>query len=282
MYFPDTPAVRDYIKAALEEDMGCGDVTTISTIPGGVMARGRYIVKEDGVLCGLRAVELAFSMLDPSITVIRHADDGARVKRGDVAAEVYGRAVPVLTGERVGLNLLQHLSGVATATAKAAAAVAGTKARITDTRKTTPLMRTLEKYAVRCGGGVNHRYNLADGVLIKDNHIVAAGSITAAVKAARAVVPHTLKIEVECENEAMVREALAAGADIIMLDNMDCDAMASAVALIDGRALTEASGNMGERDLAAVAETGVDLISIGALTHSVRALDISLKFTLSE
>ena len=219
-------------------------------------------------------------MLDGSVELTRHFEDGASFHRGDVLAEVRGNAVSILSGERVGLNLLQHLSGIATRTREAVDAVAGTSAHIVDTRKTTPGMRVLEKYAVRIGGGSNHRFNLADGVLIKDNHIVAAGSITAAVTAAKLHAPHTLKIEVETETMEQVDEALAAGADIIMLDNMDNAAMRAAVLRIAGRAMTEASGNMGERDLRAVAETGVDLISIGALTHSVRAMDISLKFVV--
>ena len=189
----------------------------------------------------------------------------------------------MLTGERVGLNLLQHMSGVATQTARAVAAVVGTKAKIVDTRKATPGLRILDKYAVRVGGGGNHRFNLADGILIKDNHIVAAGGIANAVRAARENAPHVLKIEVEVENFAQLDEALSAGADIIMLDNMSTEDMRRAVETVNGRALTEASGNMGDKtpeQLRAVAETGVDFISIGALTHSVRALDISLKFVL--
>ena len=219
-------------------------------------------------------------MLDPTVTLTRRFEDGASFRRGDVLAEVRGNAVSILSGERVGLNLLQHLSGIATRTREAVDAVRGTSAHIVDTRKTTPGMRVLEKYAVRVGGGSNHRFNLADGVLIKDNHIVAAGSITEAVAAAKRHAPHTLKVEVETETMEQVDEAIAAGADIIMLDNMNNDAMRAAVSRIAGRALTEASGNMGERDLRAVAETGVDLISIGALTHSVRAMDISLKFVV--
>ncbi|MEG0035940.1 MAG: carboxylating nicotinate-nucleotide diphosphorylase, partial [Oscillospiraceae bacterium] len=196
----------------------------------------------------------------------------------DIIATVEGTSRGILTGERVALNLMQRLSGTATATAAAVAAVAGTSTRIIDTRKSTPGLRALEKYAVRTGGGRNHRFNLADGILIKDNHIAAAGGITAAVSAAKAGAPHVMKIEVETETADEVREALEAGADIIMLDNMSTDEMTAAVAQIAGRAITEASGNMGERDLLAVAKTGVDLISIGALTHSVKSMDISLKF----
>jgi len=194
-------------------------------------------------------------------------------------AQIVGKSRSVLTGERVALNLLQRLSGIATKTAEAVSQVAGTSTKICDTRKTTPGLRALEKYAVKTGGGSNHRFGLFDGVMIKDNHILAAGGIGAAVERARANVPHTLKIEVETTSLAQVEEALQAGADIIMLDNMDCNRMKQAVRLIAGRAVTEASGNMGDRSLKEVAETGVDFISIGALTHTVRALDISLRFT---
>ena len=280
MKITSIPAVAELLKDALQEDAGGGDITTLSTIPADAAAHGRYIAKEDGVLCGMDVVRAVFDLLDPTIALTVHVAEGAHYKKGDVLAEVTGNAQNVLTGERVGLNLLQHMSGIATATAKAVAAVEGYRSKITDTRKTTPGLRHLEKYAVRVGGGVNHRFNLSDGVLIKDNHIVAAGGITAAVRAAKAAAPHTLKIEVEVENEERLTEALDAGADIIMLDNMDCAAMTAAVALVDGRALTEASGNMGERNLTEVAATGVDLISIGALTHTVHAMDISLKFRL--
>lgn len=274
--------VERILKSALAEDVGSGDVTSLSTVPPGRTISGRYIAKEDGVLCGLEVVARAFALLDASIAFTALAADGDRVRKGDVIATVSGDARAILAGERVGLNLLQHMSGVATQTARAVAAVAGTGAKIVDTRKTTPGLRVLDKYAVRMGGGGNHRFNLADGVLIKDNHIVAAGGIAAAVAAARERAPHSLKIEVEVETLEQLREALEAGADIIMLDNMPTETMREAVRLVAGRALTEASGNMGDKtdaELRAVAETGVDLISIGALTHSVKALDISLKFS---
>ena len=274
--------VERILKSALAEDVGSGDVTSLSTVPPGRTISGRYIAKEDGVLCGLEVVARAFALLDASIAFTALAADGDRVRKGDVIATVSGDARAILAGERVGLNLLQHMSGVATQTARAVAAVAGTGAKIVDTRKTTPGLRVLDKYAVRMGGGGNHRFNLADGVLIKDNHIVAASGIAAAVAAARARAPHSLKIEVEVETLEQLREALEAGADIIMLDNMPTETMREAVRLVAGRALTEASGNMGDKtdaELRAVAETGVELISIGALTHSVKALDISLKFS---
>jgi len=269
------------VRAALAEDIGTGDITTLTTVDAGRTAHGRYIAKECGVACGLEAALYTYRMIDPSVEMTFHAKDGDYINKGDVIAEVTGKAVSVLTGERVGLNLMQHLSGVATKTREAVDAVEGYKAKIADTRKTTPGMRTLEKYAVRCGGGTNHRFNLADGVLIKDNHIVVAGSITNAVNSVRSKAPHTLKIEVEVENFDQLNEAIDAKADIIMLDNMTNEMMAEAVKIVDGRAVTEASGNMGEKNLADVAASGVDIISIGALTHSVKALDISLKFTIS-
>ncbi len=273
-------SVDRLITDALDEDIGTGDITTLSVIDKGRRAHGRYIAKEDGILCGMQIAERVYRMLDPDVEFTAHFSEGQAFKKGDVLAEVRGNAVTLLSGERVGLNLMQHLSGIATRTRAAVDAVAGTNATIVDTRKTTPGMRVIEKYAVRVGGGSNHRFNLADGVLIKDNHIVAAGGITPAVKAAKRHAPHTIKVEVEVETEEQLREALDAGADIIMLDNMNEEMMTKCVKIVDGRAITEASGNMGERDLYAVAKTGVDLISIGALTHSARALDISLKFVI--
>ncbi len=273
-------ALDKIILNALEEDVGTGDITTLSTIPENRIAHGLYKAKECGVLCGIDVAKRVFELIDPTIEFTAIKKDGDLVNINDIVAEVKGKAANVLTGERVGLNLMQRMSGIATRTAEAVKQVEGTQAKICDTRKTTPGLRILEKYAVRVGGGTNHRFNLADGVLIKDNHIVAAGSITEAVKSARQNIPHTLKIEVEVETFAGLEEALNAGADIIMLDNMSCAAMKQAVKMVGGRALTEASGNMGDRDLREVAECGVDLISIGALTHSVRALDISLKFTI--
>jgi nicotinate-nucleotide pyrophosphorylase (carboxylating) len=268
----------DIIIAALKEDIGTGDITTLSTIPADRTTTGVLIAKEAGVICGLTVFERVYHLVDPAVQVTLLVTEGARVAKGDRLAEVTGPARSVLTGERVALNFLQRLSAIATKTAWAVAQVAGTKASIADTRKTTPGLRVFEKYAVRTGGGSNHRFNLADGILIKDNHIQAAGGITQAVTMARHQAPHTLKIEVEVENMAMVDEALACGADIIMLDNMDQAQIEAAVARIQGRALIEISGNMGEKDLATLARTGIDLISIGALTHTVKAMDISLRF----
>lgn len=267
---------------AIEEDLGNGDITTLSVIPSGTSAKGKYIAKETGILCGIDIAKRVYELIDGKVSFKKHFNDGDAVSKGDIIAEVEGDATTLLSGERVGLNLMQRLSGVATRTYEAVQCVKHTNARITDTRKTTPGIRALEKYAVRVGGGSNHRFNLADGVLIKDNHIAAAGSITNAVNNARKNAHHMLKIEVEVENLEMLNEALSVGADIIMLDNMNEEDMKAAVKIIGGRAISEASGNMGERDLAKVAETGVDLISIGALTHSVHSLDISLKFILNK
>ena len=268
----------DFLLMALREDIGTGDITTISCVPEEQTSSGRFIAKEDGIVCGLEVAERVFTIYDSQTWFEALVPEGEYAKKGDILATVEGKSRSVLMCERVALNLLQRMCGIATRTAEAVRAVEGTGARIVDTRKSTPGLRALEKYAVRAGGGSNHRYNLADGILIKDNHIKAAGGITAAVEAARQNAPHTLRIEVEAESLDEVREALEAGADIIMLDNMDNAGMREAVEIIAGRALTEASGNMGERDLRAVAETGVDFISIGALTHSVKSLDVSLKF----
>ena len=270
--------LNDFLAAALREDVGTGDITTLACVPESAQSEGVFRVKAEGVIAGLFTVPQVFALIDASVIVTLLASDGNAVKPGDIVAKISGPSRSILTGERVALNLLQHLSGIATQTAKAAASVGNSKTRIVDTRKTSPGMRELEKYAVRAGGGANHRFGLSDGVLIKDNHIKAAGSITAAVTAARRAAPHTLKIEVECETSQQVSEALEIGADIIMLDNMSCSQMTAAVNQIAGRALVEASGNMAERDLSEVAATGVDFISIGGLTHSVTALDISLKF----
>lgn len=269
------------ILASFEEDMPNGDITTMSTVPENTNAEGFFKAKADGVICGVGIAKRTFELAGGNVNISFNVKDGDIVHKGDIIATVNGNARTILMGERTALNLMQRASGIATATRLACEAVKGTCTRITDTRKTMPGLRVLDKYAVRVGGAANHRFGLSDGILIKDNHIAAAGSITNAVTAARAFAPHTLKIEVETENMEQVEEAITAGADIIMLDNMSCEQMKEAVDYIAGRAVTEASGNMGERDLKAVAQTGVDLISIGALTHSVKALDISLKFKLT-
>ena len=281
MYLFNNPQVEQIITLALNEDIGTGDITTLSTIPEDKTATGRFVAKEDMIICGIDLAAHIFARVDPSIELKANFKDGDAVKKGDVIATVSGNAQNVLTGERTALNFMQRLTGIATRTHASVAEVAGTNAKITDTRKTTPGLRVLEKYAVRVGGGTNHRFNLADGVLIKDNHIAVSGGIKNAVKNARAVIPHTLKIEVEVETKEQLAEALDAGADIIMLDNMSYDLMRECVGLVAGRALVEASGNMGEKSLREVAETGVDIISIGALTHTVKAADISLKFQIS-
>lgn len=270
------------IAQALAEDLGSGDVTTNSVVPPETRISGRFTMKEEGVVCGLAVAQRVFSRLDPDIRFIPHCKDGDKVKAGSAIAEISGPAAGILSGERLALNFLQRLSGIATKTQSLVSQVAGTGTKIVDTRKTTPGLRILEKYAVRTGGGQNHRMNLADGVLIKDNHIRASGGITTAVEAARKKAPRTLKIEVEVESIREVEEAVKAGADIIMLDNMPTELMAEAVKLINGRALVEASGNMDNRDLREVANAGVDMISLGSLTHSVRALDISLRFDKPE
>jgi len=268
------------INMALNEDAPFGDITTMSTVPADKRAVGRFVAKDDGILCGIDIAERVFEIVGGEFELKKNFSDGDKVKKGDIIAEISGNARTILTGERTALNLMQRASGIATLTSIAVKAIEGTKAHIADTRKTMPGLRLLDKYAVRVGGGVNHRFNLSDGVLIKDNHIAAAGSILNAVKGARLSCPHTLKIEVEVENFEQLNEALEVKADIIMLDNMSNEDMAKAVQIVSGRALIEASGNMGDKDLAFVAKTGVDLISIGALTHSVKALDISLKFKI--
>jgi nicotinate-nucleotide pyrophosphorylase (carboxylating) len=274
----DLFSLNKLIKTALEEDMGLGDITTSSTVPKDKRISGNFIAKADGVLCGMDVAKAVFAYIDEGIVLSSLFEDGQSVTKGDIIATIEGNAAKVLIGERLALNLMQRMSGIATNTSKFVAQIAGTGAKILDTRKTTPGLRLLEKYAVRMGGGYNHRFSLSDGVLIKDNHIKAAGGISNAIEAARENVPHTLKIEIEVESMDEVKQAIDAGADIIMLDNMTNEQMRKAIEYIDGRALTEASGNMDEKDLAAVAQTGVDFISIGALTNSIDPLDISLKF----
>lgn len=269
------------ILNSLAEDAPGGDMTTLCTVSESAAAHGYFIAKEAGIIAGTDIAKRVFDLVGDGVETVFFVKEGDKAEKGQRIGEISGPARTVLTGERTALNLMQRASGIATATAEAVGRVSGTNAKICDTRKTMPGLRALDKYAVRIGGGTNHRFNLSDGILIKDNHIAAAGGITAAVSAARARAPHTLKIEVEVETFDQLREALNAKADIIMLDNMSVEDMRTAVGITAGRALLEASGNMGERDLRAVAETGVDLISVGALTHSVKALDISLKFTLS-
>jgi len=272
-------AVRRIIETALAEDIGTGDVTTKATVSRDKKGKAGAHAKSDFLLAGIDVFAETFLFLDGNIKIKKNYPDGAAVKSGDIVAEISGRLAVILQAERVALNILQRMCGIATLTEKYVKAVAGTKAKILDTRKTAPGMRLLDKIAVKTGGGFNHRMGLYDGALIKDNHIAAAGGITAAVTAQRKMLPHTLKIEVETKNLREVEEALCCGVDIIMLDNMTPAEMKKAVALISGRALSEASGNVGLHNVATVAATGVDLISVGELTHSVRAADISLKIT---
>jgi nicotinate-nucleotide pyrophosphorylase (carboxylating) len=264
------------IENALAEDIHTGDITTLSVVKERHEARARLIAKEPLLLAGIEVAARVFHTLDPRILFTPHFRDSDMPGAGDIIAELLGDVSMLLQGERVALNLLQRMCGVATLTARYVDAVNGTGARIVDTRKTAPGLRMLDKYAVRAGGGSNHRFGLYDGVLIKENHITAAGGITLAVARARDFIPHTIKIEVETETLAEVAEALACGADIIMLDNMDTASMRAAVQLIAGRALVEASGGVTLETVREIAETGVDIISVGALTHSARAMDISM------
>ncbi len=273
---------EEIVRQALAEDIGPGDITTEAVITPGVTAFGRILTKESGVVAGLEVAAEVFNCLDHEVKFLPRCHDGARVKRGDTLALVEGEARVLLTGERVALNFLRHMSGIATRTARLVELAAGHRAVIVDTRKTTPGLRLLEKYAVRIGGGHNHRFGLFDGVLIKDNHIRVAGGIRQAVSLARSSAPHTLKIEVEVESLAELEEALAAGADIVLLDNMSLDEIRKAVSVAGGRCLLEVSGGITEETVTAVAECGVDLISVGALTHSVQALDISMDIDIPD
>ncbi|OZQ75020.1 carboxylating nicotinate-nucleotide diphosphorylase [Paenibacillus odorifer] len=267
------------IKAWLREDVGSGDVTTQMTIPVGHESKGIIHAKEDGIICGIPIAELVFEIVDPALSFTALVEEGQAVTKGTVIIEVEGSTYAILTGERLALNLMQRLSGVASRTASFVQVLEGLPTRLVDTRKTTPGHRMLEKYAVRIGGGFNHRFGLYDAVMIKDNHIKGAGGIRQAVGRARKNIPHTMSIEVETENLEQVEEALAAGADIIMLDNMSNDMMKQAVVRIKSQAphvKTEASGNVSLETVRGIAETGVDVISVGRLTYSFSSLDISL------
>ena len=272
------PAYIDGIlQSALLEDINYIDVATDYLLEDSEIQTGRFMAKADGVLCGLEVGLRVFALLSPDFSIERFKKDGDRLQNGDLIATVTGPVTALLKGERTALNLMQHMSGIATETARCVELVKGTRAMITDTRKTLPGLRALQKYAVVCGGGRNHRFNLSDGAMLKDNHIDAAGGITPAVEKLRARLGHMVKIEVETRTLNEVAEALAVGAEIIMLDNMDCITMKKAVEMTAGRALLEASGGITEETLREVAETGVDIISLGALTHSVKAFDISMK-----
>lgn len=270
--------IRDVLEKAYKEDMPFGDITTDYSVPENVNSRAYMITKQEGVIAGIEVCIEAFKMLDPDTKVIPLVEDGDFVEAGTRILEIEGKSRALLKAERTALNLLQRLSGIATITRLYVEKIIGYNAKVTDTRKTTPGLRALEKYAVRKGGGTNHRLSLSDGVLIKDNHIKAVGGIRKAVEAVREHIPHTVKIEVEAETLKQVKEALESGADIIMLDNMPPDIMGQAVKMINHRAITEASGNVTLDNIQKIAATGVDIISIGALTHSVKAMDISMKF----
>ena len=265
------------ILEALKEDISSEDVTTNSVMKEAVAGEVDLICEQDGIIAGLEVFERVFTLLDPDTKAELYCKDGEEVKNGQLMGKVKGDIRVLLSGERVALDYLQRMSGIATYTNSVAKLLEGSKIKLLDTRKTTPNMRIFEKYAVRAGGGYNHRYNLSDGVLLKDNHIGAAGSVTKAVQMAKEYAPFVRKIEVEVENLDMVKEAVEAGADIIMLDNMSPEDMKKAVELIDGRAQTECSGNVTKENIARLTEIGVDYISSGALTHSAPILDISLK-----
>lgn len=275
-------SVDTLIDLAFVEDIGVGDITTEATVSSETKAVGTVHAKSDGVVAGLSVAERVFSKLDSELTFHAFVNDGNSIISGTPIAEIQGGAKTILIGERTALNFLQRLSGVATLTSQFVEAVADFEVKIVDTRKTTPGWRALEKYAVRVGGGSNHRFGLYDGALIKDNHIVAAGGIVNAVERARQTAPHTTKIEVEVETVEQVNEALEAGADILLLDNMSIETMQRVVKLVAGGAVTEASGGITLERVSAVASTGVDFISVGALTHSAMPMDISLTLTLTE
>ena len=269
--------IDDVIKRAITEDINYIDVATDYLLDENEKSKAKFIAKADGVLCGIEVAMRVFQLLDAEFTYTLYQKDGENIKKGDIIAEIEGRTIYLLKGERTALNLLQHMSGIATLTNECVKQIEGTDATIADTRKTLPGLRSLQKYAVTCGGGKNHRYNLSDCAMLKDNHIDAKGGITPAVKALREKIGHTVKIEVETRTIEEVKEALSAGADIIMLDNMDNDTMAEAVKIVNKKALLEASGNLTPERLRSVALLGVDILSIGALTHSVSAFDISMR-----
>jgi nicotinate-nucleotide pyrophosphorylase (carboxylating) len=271
--------IEPIVRAALAEDLGrAGDITTDAIVPSKAHAETALVARQIGVVAGLGLASLAFKLVDSAIMASVHRPDCSHVSPGDVIATVSGPARGMLTAERVALNFLCHLSGIATATAAIVEAVRGTRARVTCTRKTTPGLRAIQKYAVRVGGGANHRFGLDDAVLIKDNHIAAAGGIEPAVERVRGSIGHLVKVEVEVDTLSQLEEALAAGVDAVLLDNMQPEELRRAVAMVNGRAITEASGGITPATAPAIAATGVDLISIGWLTHSVTALDIGLDY----
>ena len=270
-------SVKRLVALAIAEDVGRGDLTTAATIPPGTMLEGRVVARQQLLVAGLPMAELVFDALGAKVSIDVTGTEGGPATTGQTLLSVRGDALAILSGERVLLNFLQRLCGVATYTRSFVNAVRGTKTRIVDTRKTLPGWRLLDKYAVRVGGAANHRFGLDDGILIKDNHVAACGGIAAAVDRARRNAPHLVRVEVECDTLAQVREALDAGAEAILLDNMTPDELAEAVRLAGGRALLEASGGVTLERVAAIAATGVDLISVGALTHSAPAADLSME-----
>lgn len=269
--------IEKIVEQALLEDIGTGDITTESIVHSNLKAKGIIKTSEDGIVAGLNIVNLVFKKLDSEIIFQEKIKDGMKVTRGKVLAEIDGSSRTILMGERVALNFLQRMSGIATITFKFCQEVKDFPVRIVDTRKTTPGLRILEKYAIRMGGGYNHRFGLYDAVLIKDNHIAVSGGIKSAVNSVRKQISHTVKIEVEVENLSQLKDALEMKVDIIMLDNMDLDTMEEAVKIAKGKALIEASGGITLEKVRKIAQTGVDLISIGSLTHSVKSLDISME-----
>lgn len=273
--------IDNIITTALTEDINYIDAAADNLIPEDHRSSAYYVAKDTGIVCGIEAAKRVFELVGGNVDFKILLKDGTKVKNGDIIAELEGSTLTLLKGERTALNLLQHMSGIATATNKCVELVSGTKASVTDTRKTLPGLRALQKYAVTVGGGKNHRFNLSDAAMLKDNHIDAYGGITAAVAALREKIGHTVKIEVEVRTLDELKEALEAKAEIIMLDNMSCEEMAQAVKIAGGRALLEASGNVTAENIRSVAETGVDIISLGALTHSVRCFDISMKIRKS-
>ena len=277
----DFRTIESLIELALAEDIGTGDITTEATVSTTQKGIGVIVVEDDGVIAGLPVVERVFQKIDPSLEFQKFVADSDRVRKMTPLAEVRGRVKPILTGERTALNFLQRLSGTATMTAQFVELAGKYDVQITDTRKSTAGWRAVQKYAVCMGGGKNHRFGLFDGILIKDNHIVAAGSVSKAVKKAKSTAPHTMKIEVEVETPDQVEEAMSEGADILLLDNMPVELMRTTVEKVAGRVLIEASGNVTIDKVDAVAATGVDLISVGALTHSAIPLDMSLDLTLN-
>lgn len=276
MILPDF-YIDELIKKAITEDINYIDVSSAYIFSEDDRTEAYFVSKADGVLCGAEVALRVFALLDNTFEYKLYKHDGDEIKNGDLIAEFSGKTLKLLEGERTALNLLQHMSGVASMTNAAVKAIEGTNSTIADTRKTLPGLRAIQKYAVTCGGGHNHRYNLSDAAMLKDNHIDAGGGITKTVEALRKKIGHTVKIEVETRNLEEVKEAVDAGADIIMLDNMTLETMQEAVKIIDGKALTEASGNVTLENIKTVAEAGVDIISMGAITHSVKAFDISMR-----